>query len=61
MLGIPRIGQKSMTTKSEAVMKSIDLFYLNLVLAVHEKAASKDAPACKSNVNGKLGVISIFR
>jgi hypothetical protein len=58
---MPRIDPESMTTKSDIVMTSIDQFYLNLVLAVHEKAVSKDAPVCKSNVNGKIGTISVFR
>jgi hypothetical protein len=58
---MPRIDPESMATKSDIVMTSIDQFYLNLVLAVHEKAVSKDAPVCKSNVNGKIGTISVFR
>ena len=36
-------------------------FCVNLILAVHEKAISKDAVACKVNVNGKIRIISVFR
>jgi hypothetical protein len=58
---MPRIDPESTTTKLDIVMTGIDQFYLNLVLAVHKKAASKDPPVCKSNVNGKIGIISVLR
>jgi hypothetical protein len=58
---MPRINPESIPTKSDIVITSIGQFYLNWVLAVHEKAVPKDAPVCKSNVNGKIGIISVFR